>query len=165
MVKTDWETVQNSQEWSESFKHTNLLSAQGPLLIDKKVWKTETKPTTWKKTMCHQLYKGKGEKKDFCNQRFIHTKEDVPKGFEQIVINKSKPQMVQNCTKFQIGAIPGHQPSEHLFTIKSIISFFRSSNHVLFLQCFDIKKYFDSENLKQGGGNKGAQPLFICLST
>ena len=114
----------------------------------KKVWKTETKPASWKKTMCHQLYKGKGEKKDFCNQRFIHTKEDVPKGFEQIVINKSKPLMVQNCTKFQIGAIPGHQPSEHLFTIKSIISYYRSSNRPLFLQCFDIKKYFDSEILK-----------------
>ena len=102
----------------------------------------------WENTVCHQLYKGKGEKQDFSNQRFIHTKEDVPKGFEQIVINKAKPIMVKNCSKYQIGAIPGHQPAEHLFTIKSIISYFKRHNAVLFLQGFDIRKYFDSESLK-----------------
>ena len=153
LTKDDFEDFLKQMTKKNKDKYQFILKAGNSyqnLLFElyKKVWKTETKPTSWKKTLCHQLYKGKGEKKDFCNQRFIHTKEDVPKGFEQIVINKSKPHMVQNCTKFQIGAIPGHQPAEHLFTIKSIISFFRSSNRPLFLQCFDIKKYFDSENLK-----------------
>ena len=114
----------------------------------KKIWESERKPDSWKNTMCHQLYKGKGEKKEFCNQRFIHSKEDIPKAFEQIVISKAKPKIVKNCTKFQIGAIPGHQPAEHLFTIKSIISYFKMKDAVLILQCFDIRKYFDSENLK-----------------
>ena len=100
------------------------------------------------KTVCHQLYKGKGEKKDFGNQRFIHTKEDIPKAFEQIVINKAKPKIVQHCTKFQIGSIPGHQPAEHLFVMKSIIALYEEQDKMLILQCYDIKKYFDSENLR-----------------
>ena len=114
----------------------------------RKVWNSETKPTCWKKTVCHQLYKGKGDKKEFSNQRFIHTKEDIPKAFEQIVINRAKHEMVKNVSKYQIGAIPGHQPAEHLFTIKSIISFYNSNNVPLIFQGFDIRKYFDSENLK-----------------
>ena len=78
------------------------------LALYQKVWISERKPASWQKTICIQLYKGKGKKDDFNSQRFIHTKDCVPKGFEQIVINKVKPTMVRNCTKFQIGAIPGH---------------------------------------------------------
>ena len=63
-------------------------------------------------------------------------------------MNKAKPKIVQNCTKFQIGSIPGHQPAEHLFVIKSIIAYYKLQNKMLILQCYDIKKYFDSENLK-----------------
>ena len=84
----------------------------------------------------------------FSNQRFIHSKEDVPKAFEQIVINKSKPKIVSNCTKFQIGSIPGHQAAEHLFTIKSIISYHAYKDVPLIFEAFDIMKYFDSESLK-----------------
>ena len=74
-------------------------------------------------------------------------KEEEPKGFEYIVMNKVKPIMVKNCSKFQIGAIPGHQAAEHLFTIKSVMALFQKAGKPLILQCFDLKKYFDSENL------------------
>ena len=117
-------------------------------LLYRKVWDSEVKPSSWKKTVCHQLFKGKGEKKEFGNQRFIHTKEDIPKAFEQIVITRAKPAIIKHCTKFQIGSIPKHQPAEHLFTIKSIISYYQILGIMLILQCYDIKKYFDSENLK-----------------
>ena len=33
-------------------------------------------------------------------------------------------------------------------TVKGIISYYKSLNKLLILQCFNIKKYFDSENLK-----------------
>ena len=75
-------------------------------------------------------------------------KEEEPKGFEYLVMNKVKPIMVKNSSKFQIGAIPGHQAAEHLFTIKSVMTLYQQAGKPLILQCFDIKKYFDSENLK-----------------
>ena len=114
----------------------------------RKVWETESKPSKWKNTTCIQLYKGKGRKDDFNSQRFIHMKEEEPKGFEYLVMNKVKPIMVKNCSKFQIGAIPGHQAAEHLFTIKNVMTLYQQAGKPLILQCFDIKKYFDSENLK-----------------
>ena len=103
----------------------------------RKVWGTEEKPSSWKNTTCIQLYKGKNRKDDFNSQRFIHTKEDVPKGFEQILINKVKPKMINNCSKYQIGAIPGHQAQEHLFTIKSVMALYQKAGKPLILQCFD----------------------------
>ena len=38
----------------------------------KKVWATEEKPIAWEKTSCTMLYKQKGNKSEFSNQRFIH---------------------------------------------------------------------------------------------
>ena len=43
---------------------------------------------------------------------------------------------------YQIGEIPGHQASEHLFTLKSVMSHYMNLKIPLILQCYDIKKYF-----------------------
>ena len=88
------------------------------------------------------------KKDEFSNQRFIHTKDEIPKGFEYIVVDKVKPTIVKNCTKYQIGAIPGHQAAEHLFTIKSVMALFQEAGKPLIMTCFDLMKYFDSESLK-----------------
>ena len=73
------------------------------------VWKDEEKPQQWRNTIIIQLYKGKGESFEFNNQRNIHTKEDIPKLFEGIVVNKSKQKMIEKCSKYQIGGIPKHR--------------------------------------------------------
>ena len=89
-----------------------------------KVWTLESKPDQWKDTVVVQLYKGKGEPSEFSNQRNIHTKEAIPKLFEGIIVDLSKEKLIQSCSKFQIGGIPGHRPQEHLFTVKSVISLY-----------------------------------------
>ena len=43
--------------------------------------------------------------------------------------------------------MPGHQPAEHLFTIKSMMALYQQAGKPLILGCFDLRKYFDSENL------------------
>ena len=67
------------------------------------------------------LYKQKGSKREFENQRFIHSKDEInkiPKGFESLVIEKAKPKMIKNCPKCQIGGLPGHQSAEHFSPAK-----------------------------------------------
>ena len=113
-------------------------------------WGQEIKPTQWENTIAHQLYKGVGEKSKLSNQRFIHTKEEVPKAFEHLVVSKAKQKIVSGCTKFQIGAIPKHQSQEHLFTLKSIMLWYEELKVPLILQLFDISKFFDRENLQDG---------------
>ena len=73
---------------------------------------------------------------------------DLPKLFEGIVVDKSKENIIQKCSKFQIGGIPGHRPQEHLYTAKSIISLYNLLDIPLFLQLYDLSKYFDKEILR-----------------
>ena len=99
-----------------------------------KVWSVESKPEQWKETVIIQLYKGVGDPSSYNCQRNIHTKADCPKFFEGIVVDKSKAKIVEKCSKFQIGGIPGHRPQEHLFTAKSIIALYNYFDIPLFLQ-------------------------------
>ena len=62
--------------------------------------------------------------------------------------NEIKLRAIDHVSKFQIGAIPGHRSQEHLFSIKSIISFYQNQGKGLILCLYDISKYFDRENLK-----------------
>ena len=98
--------------------------------------------------MIVQLYKGKGEPCDFNFQINLHIKNEYPKLFEGLVMDNSKEMIVKRCSKFQIGGIPGHRPQEHLFTAKSIISIYNFLNNPLFLQLYDLSKYFDKEILR-----------------
>ena len=109
-----------------------------------KIWATENKPEQWRNTIIVQLYKSKGDPSDFN----IHTKEEYPKFFEGIVVDKSKDKIIKKCSKFQIGGIPGQYPQEHLFTAKSIISLYSFLKIPLFLQVWDVSKYFDKEILR-----------------
>ena len=70
------------------------------------VWNKEEKPDQWNKDFIIQLYKGSGPKDQFKNLRNIHTKADIPKFFENMVLNAAKSKIVSGTSKFQIGAIP-----------------------------------------------------------
>ena len=74
----------------------------------------------------------------------------MPKLFESIVVEGMKPDIFSKMSKFQIGGCAGHRPQEHLFTVRSVIQLYAMLNIALILQCFDIKKYFDKEFLRDG---------------
>ena len=114
------------------------------------VWLTEQKPEQWRKTSIIQLYKGKGEKNKFANQRYIHTKDEVPKLFGHIVMSQVKSKLETGMTKFQIGTKTGHRAQEHIFTLKSIISIYSKFNMPMIVQLYDISKFFDKESLRDG---------------
>ena len=114
------------------------------------VWGSEEKPDQWRKTMIIQLFKGKGEKNEFSNQRNIHTKLDVPKFFGHMVMSQAKEKIISNMTKYQIGTKTGHRAQEHLFTLKSVISLYLMLDFPLLVQLYDISKFFDRESLRDG---------------
>ena len=152
LTRNDFEMMIRKLKTKKADKYKFLLnggkSFQDVLFcLHKKVWESEDKPAMWEQSNCTMLYKGKGLKSEFSNQRFIHSKNEIPKSFETLVIEKTKPKIIKKCSKFQIGGLPGHQAAEHLFTLKSIISLFLSRGIPLFLNCFDLEKYLDSEVL------------------
>ena len=65
-------------------------------------------------------------------------------------MSKAKTFMMNNMTKFQIGTKNGHRAQEHLFTFKSIIALYLKFELPVFIQLFDISKFFDRERLRDG---------------
>ena len=81
-------------------------------------------------------------------KRHIHTKEQIPKFFGNIVANQIKPILAKNTSPFQIGGMPGHRVQEHLFSLKSILAMTEKREESIALQILDYSKYFDSESLR-----------------
>ena len=116
----------------------------------KKVWESEIKPESWKKTTIVQLYKGKGDKRSFTNQRNIHTKPEITKVFGHLVMSQIKERIMSHMSKFQIGTKTGHRVQDHWFTLKSIAALYISLGLPVIIQLYDIQKFFDRESLRDG---------------
>ena len=89
-----------------------------------RIWNTEVIPRGWESTMLIMLYKGSGLKEIMDNNRFIHSKDWMPRLFEDLVVNKMKPKVQNYTTKYQIGGMKGHRATEHLFSVKSVIGYY-----------------------------------------
>ena len=59
----------------------------------------------------------------------------------------AKETLFQNMSKYQIACKPGHRPSEHLFVIKSVISFYQNEGQGILMNSFDLRKFYDSEHI------------------
>ena len=58
-----------------------------------------------------------------------------------------KPTIEKNISPFQIGAIPGHRPEEHLFVLQSVLALVEHNGGAIATQLLDLVKFFDSEHL------------------
>ena len=113
-----------------------------------RIWETENIPVGWEYTLLIMLYKGVGLKEIMDNNRFIHSKNWMPRLFEDIVVSKMKSKIQDKVTKYQIWGMKGHRSTEHLFSVKRVIAYYTLIDKPLIAQCIDIRKFFDKENLR-----------------
>ena len=139
---------------SKNAKKYEFILKGGKSLIDslyflcQSVWSSEEIPDNWKKTKIIQIYKSKGSLNDLSNYRNIHTKVENRKVLGEILTHELKKRVPENLSKFQIGSIPGHRPQEHIFSIKSTIALFNSKKKGLLLCLYDVRQFFNKENLR-----------------
>ena len=95
------------------------------------VWNKEKKPDSRRDTVIIPISKGKGSRSDMDNKRNLHTKSEFQKVFGHLVTDAIKPIVVDNLSPFQIGAIPGHRPEEHLFIMKSVLALKEKNNEAI----------------------------------
>ena len=114
------------------------------------IWEKEKKPDSWRKTTLIQLYKGRGLREELSNQRYLHTKMEIPKFFGHIVTSIAKPNIIENMSPYQIGTKPGHRAQEHLFVTKSMMGLAELNKQAFALQFWDLSKFFDRESLRDG---------------
>ena len=84
---------------------------------------------------------------DLDNMRHIHTKSEIPKFFGQLLLSQAKDLLIDNMSHYQIASKPGHRSSEHLYVLKNILSMIQKKKKAVRMSLWDLKKFFDSENL------------------
>ena len=115
--------------------------------IFKFIWKEEVKPEKWRLDMIVQIHK-RGLKDDLENYRNIHTRPETPKLFSYLVTSLMKKKLTENVPRYQIGALPGHRSQEHLFCMRSLLSYYNDYlGKPVIISLFDVAKFFDRENL------------------
>ena len=112
--------------------------------------KEEQFPRCFQDTILHMMFKGgKGRREVLSDNRFIHSKSWLPRTVEALVVMGGlREPLVDGSTKFQVGGQPGHRVEELIFVMKSTIAKYRSERKQVILQCFDLEKYFDKENIE-----------------
>ena len=111
------------------------------------VWESEKIPAKWHESKVIQISKGRGPLNSLASKRHIHDRDEHFKFFGQIVTNIAKETLMEKMTKYQLACKPGHRPSEHLFVIKSMMALNQSNNKGLLMTSFDLKTFFDSEDI------------------
>ena len=107
----------------------------------KKMLEDESFPLSFDNTTLHQIYKGKGKKEALTNNRYIHSKEWLPRTVEAMVVEVMKEGILSNSSPYQIGGQPGHRPQEHIFTMKSILGKYMMEGKMLIFQAYDILSF------------------------
>ena len=64
-----------------------------------------------------------------------------------MIVKEMDPKIVEATSIFQIGGKPGHQPQEHIFSVKSVIARSVMQKKLIVLVCYDISGFFDKEVL------------------
>lgn len=107
-------------------------------ILLQRIWETEDIPKAWEFTLLIMLYKGRGLKEIMDNNRFIHSKDWMPRLFEDLVVDKMKPKVQEKTTKFQIGGMKGHRSTEHLFSVKSVLAYYAMIQQPIILSALTL---------------------------
>ena len=94
-----------------------------------------------------RISKGKSDINDPTNLRNIPDKPDLLKMFSTIVMSFAKENINDEMPKYQIASVPGHRAVEHLYVLKSVFAYYKEQNKSLVLTSYDIKTFFDSEEI------------------
>ena len=139
---------------------------QAVYLICKRMIEEENFPATFRETVLHMIFKGgKGKREELCDNRFIHSKQWLPRLVEAMVVQGGlKAPLVDASSIYQIGGQAGHRPEEMVFAIKSLIAKYRAEKKPVILQLYDLEKFFDKEMMEDAIATwykRGADPKAI----
>ena len=134
-------------------KYESIFNARNSLKqalynVCQAAWSSEMLPLSWSQSTLIQLYKGNGSKHELKNHRFIHLKNEFSKFFGNLVMGAAKETLVESMSKFQIGTRTGHRAQEHIYTIKTVLSYYIKYDKPIILNTWDVSKFFDRENLR-----------------
>ena len=106
-----------------------------------KVHKSEEIPHSWEEGEIIRIYKGKGQKEKYSNERWITLARNIGKVYERIINERVKKEV--NMTKAQAGVKPGCSTVDHLIVLKQTIKEIRDKGMTAYIIFLDVQKAYD----------------------
>ena len=132
-----------------------------------RMFKEEVFPNRFQNTTLHMIYKGRGRREVLSDNRFIHCKDWFARTAEALVVKDGlKEALVSGSSMYQVGGQPGHRSEELLFVFKSVVARQISQGKIVFVQTYDVQKFFDKELIEDALETclkRGADPKAVRL--
>ena len=109
-------------------------------LIDE-FWRSEIPAEQWNEGSISSIWKGKGDKEKLENHRGITVSSAIGTIPEEIINNRFLE--IIPFTQFQAGGRKGCSPCDHVFIIRSIISYALKFRRKIILTFYDVQKAYD----------------------
>ena len=109
--------------------------------ILEQIHKTEEIPNSWEEGEIIRLYKGKGLKGKWSNERGITLASNIGKVYEIIINERVKKEVT--ITKAQAGGKTGCSTVDHLIVLKQTIEEIRAKGQTAYIIFLDVQKAYD----------------------
>ena len=117
--------------------------------VCRRFYDSEEFPSSFWNVLLFMIYKGSGPRELLYNSRFIHRKEELlARIIDSLTALMIKDSLVDSSSMFQIGGQEGHEPEEHVFSIKVAISNAEENGDAFILLIIDAKSFFDKINIE-----------------
>lgn len=130
---------------NEMLKRGGIEMTDAIVPLVERFWNEEKVPDQWNHGIITSVWKGKGDKEKLENHRGITVSSSVGTIPEEI-INKRLVDIIP-FTQFQAGGRKGCSPCDHVFIIRSIISFAMKMRKKIILTFYDVEKAYDRADI------------------
>ena len=128
----------------EIFKHGGSHLKKSLLKLCNRVKSDQTYPSIFHPANITSLYKNRGEKSDFNNQRGIFNVVKIRSILDRLIYNQKYPIIDSNMSCSNIGARKGRNIRDHLFVINAILhDVSKDKTKNIDLEIYDAEECFD----------------------
>ena len=105
------------------------------------IWQEETVPSQWNESIITSVWKNKGDREMMKNQRGISVSSSIGMIMEEIINNRILETI--QFTQAQGGGIKNYSTCDHVFLVRSLITYSMKMHKNLIITFYDVEKAYD----------------------
>ena len=109
-------------------------------------WTEESTPKQWNTGIITNIWKGKGDRELMANQRGITVSSSISTIPEEILSNRISK--LAHFTQAQAGGRKGGSTTDHVFTLKNIITIAKKERRNIIITYYDVVKAYDRADMQ-----------------
>ena len=126
---------------NELLKRGGPAAAKAIHAVIQAAWQEEIVPSQWNESFITSVWKKKGDREILKNHRGISVSSTIGMVMEEIINNKLLDKI--SFTQAQGGGIKGYSTCDHVFLIRSLITYSIKMKRKIILTFYDVEKAYD----------------------